>query len=200
MRQASVSRETKETYIQVVLDLDGTGVCRIDTGIPFFDHMLSSFGRHGQFDLSVTAKGDLPVGPHHTIEDIALVLGSAFWEAIGEARGIKRFAHGIIPMDESRAMVAVDISGRPLCLFSADFGGPIEGILEPYLIEHFFVSFVSTARITLHLEGSGRSDHHLCEALFKACGITLRDATRITNERGPIPSTKGVLLRTGEKD
>ncbi|MFH0967273.1 MAG: imidazoleglycerol-phosphate dehydratase HisB [Methanobacteriota archaeon] len=193
MRQASVSRQTKETRIQVVLDLDGTGVCRIDTGIPFFDHMLISFGRHGQFDLAVTAEGDLHVGPHHTIEDIALVLGSAFWEAVGEARGIRRFANNIIPMDESRAMVAVDISGRPFCLFAADFIGPIEGILEPYLVEHFFVSFVSTARITLHLEGFGRSDHHLCEALFKACGITLHDATRITNISGSVPSTKGVI-------
>jgi imidazoleglycerol-phosphate dehydratase len=193
MRQASESRQTKETRIQVVLDIDGTGICRVDTGIPFFDHMLISFGRHGHFDLSVTAEGDLHVGPHHTIEDIALVLGCAFLKAVGEARGIRRFAHCIIPMDESRATVAADISGRPFCLFSASFYGPVEGVLEPYLIEHFFVSFVSTARITLHLEGTGRSDHHLCEALFKACGITLHDATRITDTSGSIPSTKGVL-------
>jgi imidazoleglycerol-phosphate dehydratase len=195
MRQAAVSRETKETRISVDINLDGTGEHRIDTGIPFFDHMLTSFARHGKFDLILHATGDLPVGPHHTIEDVALVLGSAFSQAVGEGRGIRRFAHAIIPMDEARAMVAADISGRPCCVFSVTFSGLIEGSLEPSLIEHFFSSFVSTARITLHLEGTGRSDHHLCEAIFKACGITLHDATRITGNQGTVPSTKGMLYQ-----
>ena len=193
MRKASVTRETKETCINLDLDLDGSGSCAIQTGIPFFDHMLESFGRHGQFNITLSCKGDLHVGPHHTVEDVALVLGQAFRDAVGEGRGIQRFAHAIIPMDESRVMTAVDISGRPYCLFSGSFHGPVEGILEPYLIEHFFTSFVSTARITLHLEGTGRSDHHLCEAYFKASGVTLHEATRIRDPKGDIPSTKGLL-------
>jgi imidazoleglycerol-phosphate dehydratase len=193
MRQASVTRETKETRITVDISLDGDGTCTIDTGIPFLDHMLTSFGRHGRFNLTILAQGDLHVGPHHTIEDVALVLGSACNQAIGEGRGIRRFAHAIIPMDESRAMVAVDISGRPFCRYSAPFQGMVEGVIEPYLIEHFFLSFVSTARVTLHLEGSGLSDHHLCEALFKAWGITMRDATRVVDESGAVPSTKGII-------
>lgn len=193
MRIATVTRETRETNIQVTLNIDGSGNCSIKTGIPFFDHMLHSFARHGKFDLTLTSQGDLEVGPHHTIEDVALVLGSAFHEAVGEGRGIRRFAHAIIPMDESRVTAAVDISGRPFCLFSGTFSGLIEGFLEPYLIEHFFNSFVSTARITLHLEGSGRSDHHLCEAYFKASGITLSKALIIIDPLGTVPSTKGVL-------
>jgi imidazoleglycerol-phosphate dehydratase len=193
MRQVSVNRETKETRIQLYLNLDGSGTCVIDTGIPFFDHMLNSFGRHARFDIRISAEGDLPVGPHHTIEDVAIVLGTAFQQAIGEGRGIRRFAHSIIPMDESRAMVTADISGRPFSLFKADFHGMIEGVIEPYLIEHFFASFTSTARCTLHIEGTGLSDHHLCEAIFKACGITLHQASRITDESGTVPSTKGML-------
>ena len=193
MRTGSVSRETKETKIRIELNLDGTGICQINTGVPFFDHMLDSFGRHGRFDLSIQADGDLAVGPHHTVEDIAIVLGAAFRDAVGEGRGIRRFAHAIIPMDEARVMVTTDISGRPYCVFSGSFSGSVEGVLEPYLIEHFFTSFASSARITLHLEGTGRSDHHLCEAFFKACGITLHEATRITDPNGSIPSTKGVL-------
>ncbi len=193
MRAGKVNRETKETSITVELDIDGDGTYRIDTGIPFFDHMLSSFARHGHCNLSISAKGDLAVGPHHTVEDVALVLGSAFHEAVGDGRGIRRFAHAIIPMDESRAMVAVDISGRPCCVFSAPFSGMIEGSLEPSLVEHFFSSFTTNARITLHLEGTGRSDHHLCESLFKAWGIALHEATRITDPGRDIPSTKGVL-------
>ena len=193
MRQVTITRETRETNITIDFNLDGSGKCKIRTGIPFFDHMLESFGRHGQFDMNITSDGDLQVGPHHTVEDVALVLGTAFREAIGDARGIRRFAHAIIPMDEARVMTSVDISGRPFSLFSGSFSGLIEGVLEPYLIEHFFISFVSTARITLHLEGSGRSDHHLCEAYFKSCGVTLHEATRVTNPDGDVPSTKGML-------
>ena len=193
MRHATQSRETRETRITVDLNLDGDGTCTVSSGIPFLDHMLTSWGRHGRFDLVIQAEGDLQVGPHHTLEDIALVLGSAFREAIGEGRGIRRFAHAIIPMAGARAMVAADISGRPFCLFTAEFSGPIERMIDPYLIEHFFTSLASTARITLHLEGTGRSDHHVCEALFKACGVTLHEATRISDTTGSIPSTKGVL-------
>ncbi|PWR74116.1 imidazoleglycerol-phosphate dehydratase HisB [Methanospirillum lacunae] len=193
MRTGSISRETRETKIKVDLNLDGNGICQIETGIPFFDHMLESFGRHGRFDLTIRADGDLNVGPHHTIEDIAIVLGSALREAIGDGRGIRRFSHAIIPMDEARVMVTTDISGRPYCVFSGVFSGPIEGVLEPYLIEHFFTTLTSSAHITLHLEGSGRSDHHLCEAFFKACGVTLHEATRIIDPNGNIPSTKGIL-------
>ncbi|HWQ68297.1 MAG TPA: imidazoleglycerol-phosphate dehydratase HisB [Methanospirillum sp.] len=193
MRTGRVIRETKETNVRINLDLDGSGKTEISSGIPFFDHMLDSFARHGHFDLEISAQGDLPVGPHHTIEDIGLVLGTAFNQAVSEGKGIRRFAHAIIPMDESRATAAVDISGRPCCVFSSSFSGLIEGTLEPYLVEHFFSSFVSTARITLHLEGSGRSDHHQCEAIFKACGIALRDAVTIIDLDGRVPSTKGVL-------
>ena len=152
MREAVIFRETKETKIHISINIDGSGNCRIDTGIPFFDHMLNSFGRHGRFDLSVSAEGDLPVGPHHTVEDVALVLGTTFHQALSDCMGIQRFAHSIVPMDESQAMVLVDISGRPFCRFSALFHGMVEGVLEPYLIEHFFNSFVSTARITMHLK------------------------------------------------
>jgi imidazoleglycerol-phosphate dehydratase len=193
MRSGSISRETKETKISVSLNLDGTGRTSIQTGIPFFDHMLTSFGRHGRFDLDISAAGDLAVGPHHTVEDVGLVLGSAFRIAIAEGRGIRRFSHAIIPMDEARASVSVDVSGRAYLVFDGSFQGFVEGVLEPYLIEHFFMSFSSEARITLHMEVSGRSDHHKCEALFKSCGVALHEALEIIYPDNAVPSTKGVL-------
>lgn len=193
MREANVSRETSETRIQIAINIDGTGVNSIHTGIPFFDHMLTAFSKHGRFDLSVCADGDIQVSPHHTVEDVALVLGMAFDQALADCKGIRRFSHTIVPMDESRAMVAVDISRRPYCVFSAPLSGMIEGVFSSDLIEHFFRSFVSTARITMHIEGTGISGHHLAEALFKGSGIAIHDATRIVDPNGRVPSTKNVL-------
>ncbi len=193
MRQAHVKRTTKETDIDISFCLDGTGQSVINSGIGFFDHMLESFARHGRFDLTIQAKGDLNVGPHHTVEDIGIVLGQAFSQALDEGKGIQRFASIVVPMDESRAEVAIDVGGRPYLVFTGTFSGSIEGTIEPWLIRHFFESFTQNARITAHIHISGVSDHHKCEALFKACGIALNQAIKITYPDGLIPSTKGVL-------
>ncbi len=193
MRTALVNRTTRETEITLSLILDGTGVCDIETGIPFLDHMLTAVARHGKFDIVCKAKGDLPVGPHHTMEDVALVLGQAFKIAVGEGRGIKRYAHTMVPMDESCATVVMDFGGRPYLVFHASFTNLIEGILEPSLIEHFFSSFSTTSGATIHMDVTGRNEHHKCEALFKAFGIALTDATTVIPGCDVIPSTKGSL-------
>ncbi len=193
MRTAHVHRKTAETDITIDLTLDGTGSGSIHSGIAFLDHMLSSFTRHGRFNLDLAASGDLEVGLHHTVEDIGILLGEAFREALGDGKGIRRFSHAIIPMDESQATIAVDTGGRSYLEYHVSFTGPIEGVLDPGLVEHFFESLVQHARITLHIEGKGRSDHHLCEAIFKAAGIALGQAVTIIHEDGEIPSTKGTL-------
>lgn len=193
MRTSKVTRTTKETDISVCFSLDGTGHSTIHTGIPFFDHMLDSFARHGRFDIRIAAKGDLATGCHHTIEDIGIVLGQAFLQALDEGKGIRRFANVVVPMDESKADVAVDVSGRPYLVFEGIFSGPVEGMIEPWLVRHFFESFIQNAKITVHMQVSGYSDHHKCEALFKAFGLALHDAIKVEYNDETIPSTKGVL-------
>jgi imidazoleglycerol-phosphate dehydratase len=192
MRVGEVDRKTKETSIQVKINLDGSGIVNADTKIPFFDHMLNAFGKHGGFDLDVVADGDLEVDFHHTIEDIGIVLGLAIEKALGDKTGIERFAYTAVPMDEAIAHAALDISGRPYLVMKGEFseGG---GLSFPSdLIEHFFYSLCTNAKITLHLTFEGRNDHHMCEALFKAFGIALKSAVRIDPKKG-IPSTKGSI-------
>ncbi|MDD1725103.1 MAG: imidazoleglycerol-phosphate dehydratase HisB, partial [Methanospirillum sp.] len=190
---ATVTRKTSETTITVSLDLDGSGVAVIKTGIPFFDHMLDSFTRHGRFDITIQAEGDLETGYHHTVEDVGIVLGQAIHEAIHDGKGIQRFSSITIPMDESRAEISIDAGGRPYLVFEGSFSGPVEGVLDPWLVRHFFESLIQNAKITAHMQVAGHSDHHMCEALFKAFGVALSTATRIMYPDGKIPSTKGVL-------
>jgi imidazoleglycerol phosphate dehydratase HisB len=185
-------RTTKETDVTVSLSpgIHETGA--IDTGLPFFDHMLTSLGRHGHLGLSIHAKGDLHVDCHHTVEDVGIVFGDAIKAVTGEGRGIRRFAHAVIPMDESRAMVAIDCGGRGYLVYEGTFSGKIVGGIDADIFEHFFYSLCTRAGITAHLVFSGRNDHHKCEAMFKAFGIALGEAISISDENG-IPSTKGLL-------
>lgn len=190
MRCSEKSRKTKETDIFVKMDLDGKGNVEADTGIPFLDHMLDAFGRHGMFDLVVKAEGDLEIDCHHTMEDIGIVLGQVIGEAIGDGRGLTRFSHTGVPMDESIAYVTLDCGGRGYLVMTGSFGeAPVSGIPGD-LFEHFFYSLCSNAKITAHITFEGRNAHHKCEAVFKAFGVALRAATRIDPDKG-IPSTKG---------
>jgi imidazoleglycerol-phosphate dehydratase len=195
MRRAEVKRETGETQITLVLDLDGDGTYEVDTGIGFFDHMLAHIAAHGLFDLSVNARGDLHVDPHHTVEDVALVLGMALDQALGERRGIARMGSAYVPMDEALAFVAVDLSGRPYAVTDVSWTGTAVGGLPATLFTHVFESFAVTARANVHARVLyGRDDHHKAEALFKALGRALDAATRLDPRRGGrVPSTKGVL-------
>jgi imidazoleglycerol-phosphate dehydratase len=195
-RTATRIRETKETSIEVVLDIDGTGVTDVSTGIPFYDHMLDQLGRHGGFDLTVRASGDLHIDTHHTIEDVAIAVGEAFAEALGDKAGIRRFASGRYPLDEALVAVALDLSGRPHVEWhvpmpeSLPLGDPA---FDPQLAEHAVTSFATSAGITLHVDLiRGRNVHHIVEATFKGLARALRDAVRVEG-RGGIPSTKGVL-------
>jgi imidazoleglycerol-phosphate dehydratase len=192
---ATVHRQTKETDIQITLDLDGTGQYEIETGIGFLDHMLSHVAVHGLFDLTVQASGDLHVDPHHTMEDVALVLGQAFAEALGDKAGIVRMESANVPMDETLAFVAVDLSGRPYCVTEVEWAGPVVGGLPVTLISHFFESFGIAAGANVHARVLyGQNDHHKAEALFKALGRALDGAVRKDARRGgAVPSTKGVL-------
>ena len=194
-RRATIHRQTKETNVQITLGLDGTGEYEIETGIGFLDHMLAHVAVHGLFDLAVQASGDLHVDPHHTVEDVALTLGEAFDQALGDRAGIVRIGSATVPMDESLAFVAVDLSGRPYCVAEMDWAGPAVGGLPVTLIPHFFESFAVTARANVHTRVLyGRDDHHKAEALFKALGRALDAATRLDPRRGKIvPSTKGIL-------
>ncbi len=195
-RIASRSRSTKETSIEVSIDLDGSGTTDISTGIPFYDHMLDQLGRHGGFDLTVHAQGDLHIDTHHTVEDVAITLGECFAEALGDKAGVRRFASGRYPLDEALIDVALDLSGRPHvewhvampeCL---PLGDPA---FDPQLAEHIVSSFATSAGITLHVEMiRGRNTHHVIEATFKGLARALRDAVRI-DDPGGVPSTKGVL-------
>lgn len=192
MRRAEVSRTTKETHILISFDPDG-GIVEVKTGLPFFDHMLEAFGRHGRFGLSVAAEGDLHVDPHHTVEDIGIVLGMAIKKSIGEGRGITRFADATIPMDEARAAVALDCGGRGYLVFEGSLVGRETGGIPNDLFEHFFSSLVHQAGITAHITFLGRSDHHMCEAIFKAFGISLYRAFQKSGNESEIPSTKGIF-------
>lgn len=194
VRQATVNRQTRETNINVMIDLDGDGVYTVTTGIGFLDHMLAAFAVHGLFDLTVQAVGDLNVDAHHTIEDVAIVLGMAVREALGERASIVRASHAYVPMDEALAFVALDVSGRPYTVFHAEWRAPTIGQFPTDLVEHFFESFAVHARLTLHARSEyGRNDHHVAEALFKALARALRAAVAIDPRRSGVPSTKGTL-------
>jgi imidazoleglycerol-phosphate dehydratase len=197
MRTAEISRQTNETQIAIKLDLDGTGQHQISTGIGFLDHMLTHLAVHGLFDLSIQAHGDLEVDAHHTVEDVALVLGKAFDAALGERKGIVRMADCFAPMDETLAHVVVDLSGRPDAVIHGEWHTPYIGTMPTSLFPHFFESFAVTARCNLHARILyGRDDHHQAEALFKAWARTLDMATQIDARRADlIPSTKGTLTR-----
>jgi len=195
LRAAAVARTTNETDIAIDLVVDGTGMVEVSTGLPFFDHMLGQLGRHGGFDLSVRATGDLEIDAHHTVEDVGIALGEVFRTALGDKAGVRRFASNRVPLDEALVDVALDLSGRPFFVYEVTFPG--EKILgdppfDPQLVEEFWRAFATEARMTLHVElVRGKNTHHIVEATFKAIARSLRDAVRI--EGSGIPSTKGVL-------
>jgi imidazoleglycerol-phosphate dehydratase len=192
-RRVSVVRETRETRIGITLDVDGQGHATIASGIGFYDHLLSSFAHHGLFDLAIEADGDLHVDEHHTVEDIALVLGAAFAEALGDRAGIRRFGDASVPMDESMATAVLDVGGRPYAVIDLPFRGERAGGLPLQLIEHALESFATTSGTTLHLTGHGRNDHHLAEAAIKALARALRLACEADPRRTGVASTKGSL-------
>lgn len=194
-RRARVERETKETQIVVDLNLDGTGITDIDTGIGFFDHMLEAFGRHGMFDLIVRATGDLNVDAHHTVEDVGIVMGQAFAQAMGDKRGIVRFASPAIAMDEALILAAVDVSGRGQLHFDVDVPPCMLGAFDSSLAKEFFIALASNAQVTLHIkELAGENVHHIIEASFKAVSRALCAALEINPRMADaLPSTKGVL-------
>lgn len=196
MRLAEFTRKTTETDISIALNLDGGGKAEINTGLGFLDHLLVNFALHGLFDLTLHAQGDLHVDPHHTVEDVALVLGNAFDRALGERKGIVRMGDCFTPMDESLAHVVVDLSGRPYAVIQADWKAPAIAQIPTSLLTHFLESFAVTARCNLHARVLyGRDDHHQAEALFKALARALEKATRLDPRRAErIPSTKGSLV------
>ena len=183
-RKSNVSRTTSETDIQIEMNLDGKGKYNISTGVNFFNHMLEAFSKHSMIDLVVDAKGDIEIDDHHTIEDVGILLGEAFRQAIGDKRGIKRMADATVPMDESVAKVAIDISGRSYCNKKI-------GDMTSEIVVHFFESFVSSAKLNIYGVSKGANDHHQAEAVFKAFAKSLKEAIKI--EHDEIPSTKGVL-------
>ncbi len=191
-----MARSTKETSIEVVVDIDGTGVTAVATGLPFFDHMLSQLGRHGGIDLTVAARGDLEVDAHHTVEDVGIAIGEALADALGDKAGIRRFGSVSLPLDEALVDVALDLSGRPFLVYEIDF--PPETLplgtppFDPQLAEEFWRALATAAALTLHIRGrSGKNTHHILEASFKGVARALRDAMR--REGAGIPSTKGSL-------
>ena len=191
MRKVTVKRETKETNISITLNPDGSGKISVDSGVPFFDHMLTAMAKHGGFDFTCTANGDLSVDCHHTVEDIGIVLGDAVKQVMGDGKGIRRFAHTLIPMDESLATVALDCGGRGYLVFTGGFGNRTIGTIPVDIFEHFFYSLCTRAGITAHIVFSGKNDHHKCEAVFKAFGIALGQALSISGDTKMIRSTKG---------
>jgi imidazoleglycerol-phosphate dehydratase len=190
-RRATVTRTTRETDVTVSLDLDGSGIAEISTGVGFYDHLLSSLAHHALFDMTIRASGDLEVDDHHTVEDVALVLGSALAEALGDRAGIRRFGDATVPMDESVATAAVDVGGRPYAVVELPFRGEKAGALTLQLVEHALDAFARTSGATLHVRGSGRNDHHLAEAAFKALARALHAAVEPDPRRRGVPSTKG---------
>jgi imidazoleglycerol-phosphate dehydratase len=195
MRTAEIQRKTNETEIKIKLNVDGTGQHGIDTGIPFFDHMLIQIAVHGSFDLEIQAKGDLAVDQHHVIEDVGLALGEAFHQALGPKQGIERMGQAFVPMDESLCRVIVDLSGRPYLVFQSEWEDTRVANTPVSLIEHFLYSFSMTTKANIHVQVLyGRDNHHKVEALFKALGRALRKAVKIDPRREDhIPSSKGVL-------
>jgi imidazoleglycerol-phosphate dehydratase len=193
-RTATRSRVTKETSIEIRLDLDGTGQTKVSTGLPFFDHMVDQLGRHGGFDLELTATGDLQVDAHHTVEDVGIALGECLRDALGDKAGVRRFASMSLPLDEALVEVALDLSGRPYLHYEVEPGAEPLGTppFDPQLAEEFWRAFATSALITLHLDlKRGKNSHHILEASFKAVARALRDAVRV--EGTGVPSTKGTL-------
>ncbi|CAN5896920.1 imidazoleglycerol-phosphate dehydratase HisB [soil metagenome] len=193
-RTAQVDRSTAETTVEVTLDLDGTGEADITTGVGFFDHLLTSLAVHSLFDLTVRAEGDLHVDDHHTVEDTALVVGTALTRALGDRTGITRFGDSRVPMDEALAQAAVDISGRPFAMINLELRTPLIGAMTTQNLPHAFEAFTRTGGLTLHLTAVGRNDHHVAEAAIKALARALRAAVTIDPRRGnAVPSSKGTL-------
>jgi imidazoleglycerol-phosphate dehydratase len=192
-RWATVTRSTKETQITVTLRLDGTGETKIETGVGFYDHLLNSMAHHALFDLEIDASGDIIIDEHHTVEDVALVLGAALAQALGDRSGIARFGDCSVPMDESVATAVVDVGGRPYALIDLPFKGKRAGKMPLELIEHALESFARAGGVTLNLKGRGRNDHHLAEAAFKALGRALCAAATVDPRRQGPASTKGAL-------
>jgi len=194
MRRAEVVRNTKETQIRVRLDLDGSGVARLSTGIPFLEHMLDQVARHGLLDLEVEAKGDLHIDAHHTVEDIGITLGQAFARALGDKAGLRRYGHAYVPLDEALSRAVLDLSGRPGLEFHVEFARGLVGEFDVDLVHEFFQGFVNHAQVTLHLDClRGDNAHHQSETLFKAFGRALRAAAEADPRATGVPSTKGVL-------
>jgi imidazoleglycerol-phosphate dehydratase len=196
IRQATRSRSTRETNIEVTLDLDGSGAVTVSTGLPFFDHMLAQLGRHGGFDLDLVAQGDLEVDAHHTVEDVGIALGECLRDALGDKAGVRRFASISLPLDEALIDVALDLSGRPYLQYDVEPGGEPLGLppFDPQLAEEFWRAFVTAGALTLHLRMvSGKNSHHILEASFKGVARALRDAVRVESVDGGVPSTKGQL-------
>ena len=191
-RSSRQHRETKETKIELALDVDGAGQASASTGIPFFDHMLEQLGKHGGWDLRIEAEGDPEIDTHHTIEDVGIVLGTAFKDALGDKAGVRRFASAVVPLDEALVQVALDLSGRPFLVYEVDPRSEWIGTFDPQLAEEFWRAFAFAAGITLHMRSlSGRNGHHIIEASFKGVARSLRDAVKI--EGTGVPSTKGAL-------
>ena len=195
MRQSQITRNTSETQISVSLNLDGTGKAELDTGVPFLDHMLDQVARHGMMDLKISAKGDLHIDAHHTVEDIGITLGQAFTQAVGNKKGLRRYGHAFVPLDEALSRVVVDLSGRPGMRFNIIFVRARIGEFDVDLVNEFFQGFVNHAMVTLHIENlSGDNAHHQAETAFKAFGRALRMAMELDSRAiGVIPSTKGSL-------
>lgn len=196
-RRAAVTRETKETSVAIELDIDGAGRADVNTGVGFLDHLLEQLAKHGLFDLSVRAKGDLHIDPHHTVEDVAITLGRAFDQALGDRKGIIRMAHAIVPLDESLSLVAVDISGRGYAVVELPLAGSSVGDLPSTLLQHFIETIAAEARMNVQARLlAGIDDHHKAEATFKALARALDEATKIDLRRvDEVPSTKGVIAR-----
>ena len=195
MRSAQVTRNTLETQISIRLELDGNGTAKLDTGLPFLEHMLDQIARHGLLDIEIAAKGDLHIDAHHTVEDIGITLGQAFNQAIGDKKGLRRYGHAYVPLDEALSRVVLDISGRPGLVFNVDFVRANVGEFEVDLVREFFQGFVNHALVTLHIDNlAGENAHHQAETIFKAFGRALRIALE-TDPRmaGIMPSTKGTL-------
>ena len=194
-RRASIDRSTKETQIAVELNLDGTGGAELDIGVPFLEHMLDQVARHGMFDLAVQAKGDLEIDAHHTVEDVGISLGQAFRQALGDKRGIRRYGHAYVPLDEALSRVVLDFSGRPGLDYHVEYPRARVGEFDVDLLREFFQGFVNHAMVTLHIDNiRGRNTHHIAETIFKAFGRSLRVAVeRDPRMEGILPSTKGSL-------
>jgi imidazoleglycerol-phosphate dehydratase len=195
MRQAQVTRNTLETKIEVRLDLDGSGKSALSTGVGFFDHMLDQVARHGMFDLEVRAEGDLHIDAHHTVEDVGITIGQAFTKAIGDKKGVRRYGHAYVPLDEALSRVVIDLSGRPGLEYSVDYARGLIGEFDVDLVHEFFQGFVNHAGVTLHIDNlKGRNAHHQAETIFKAFGRALRMAVELDpRAAGILPSTKGSL-------